>query len=160
MRFETQCLLFYADKCLVMIYAPKSCPLPLLGLPPYKTDEEFMKFVTCHSDLGVCIDRSLKFHEHIRRNVAVVENFTTNLVSCTVCRDPTSSLIFTLPMSGLSLSMHPRSGILGISLIADYLNVFSADGLAPSKVLKICSIMRDCEDLIYFLSVVTFCDLT
>ena len=47
-----------------------------------------VKFVTCHSDLGLCIDRSLKFHEHIRRNVACVGNLTTNLLSCTICRDP------------------------------------------------------------------------
>ena len=38
--------------------------------------------------MGVCIYRSLEFHEHIRRNVAVVGNITTNLLSCTVCKDP------------------------------------------------------------------------
>ena len=38
--------------------------------------------------MGVCIDRSLKFHEHIWRNVAVNGSLTTNLLSYTVCRDP------------------------------------------------------------------------
>ena len=77
-----------SDKCVVIRFAPKSSPLPFSGLSPYKIDDEYIKFVTCHSDLGVCVDRSLKFHEHIRRSVAVVGNLTTNLLSCTVCRDP------------------------------------------------------------------------
>ena len=76
------------DKCVVMRFAPISSRLPFPGLSPYKIEDEYIKFVTCHNDLGVYIDRPLKFHEHIRRNVAVNGSLTTNLLSCTVCRDP------------------------------------------------------------------------
>ena len=35
----------------------------------------------------VCIDRSLKFHEHGQRSVTVAGNLTTRLLSCTVFID-------------------------------------------------------------------------
>ena len=81
-------LMMNVDKCVAMRFAPKSSTLPYSGLSPYKINDDYIKFVNCHSDLGVCIDRSLKFHDHVRRTVAVVGNLTTNLLSCTVCRDP------------------------------------------------------------------------
>ena len=66
----------------------KSSHLHFSGLPSYKIDDEYMKFVGCYSDSHVCIDRSLKFHEHIRRNVAAIGNLVTDLISSFVCRDP------------------------------------------------------------------------
>ena len=46
-----------------------------------------MDFVSSHSDLGVTVDRSLKFHSHISKKVAMANNITTNLLACTLNRD-------------------------------------------------------------------------
>ena len=38
-------------------------------------------------DLGVVVDRTAKFHTHIRKRVAVAGSITTNLLSSTLCRE-------------------------------------------------------------------------
>ena len=76
------------SKCAVMRFSPKSSSLPYVGPSPYRVDNDVVQFVTCYSDLGVCVDRSLKFHEHIRRITTVAGGLTTNLLNCTLCRDP------------------------------------------------------------------------
>ena len=43
---------------------------------------------TLHSNLGVSIDRSLKIHRHTRSKVTSVNALTTNLLMCTICREP------------------------------------------------------------------------
>ena len=81
-------LKFSASKCVVLRFSPKSSSLPYIGPSPYRVDNDIIQFVTCYSDLGVCVDRSLKFHEHIRRVTTVAGGLTTNLLNCTLCRDP------------------------------------------------------------------------
>ena len=75
------------DKCVVMRFAPRNSPVPFTGVSPYQINGVFLKFVESHTDLGVTVDRSLKFHSHIRRRTAMVGNLTTNLLSCTLSRD-------------------------------------------------------------------------
>ena len=57
-------------------------------MSPYLVNEEPIQFVSSHSDLGITIDRDLKFHSHISKKVATVNNLTTNLFSCTLSRSP------------------------------------------------------------------------
>ena len=76
------------QKCVVMRFSPKNSTLPYSGVSPYKVDDSYINFVESHSDLGIVIDRSLKFHNHIRRKTAMVGSLTTNLLSCTLSRKP------------------------------------------------------------------------
>ena len=55
---------------------------------------QHIRFVESHSDLGITIDRNLKFHDHIRRRVAVPRALTTNLLSSPLCREAS----FLLPL--------------------------------------------------------------
>ena len=75
------------DKCVTMRFSPRNCNLPFTGISPYKILDNHIDFVDTHSDLGVLIDRSLKFHIHIRKKVGMVGGLTTNLLSCTLSRD-------------------------------------------------------------------------
>ena len=47
-----------------------------------------MNFVTFHLDLGVTVDRSLKFYSHVRTKVTKVNGLITNVLAPTVCREP------------------------------------------------------------------------
>ena len=76
------------DKCVVLRFLPQRSQLPSSGNSPYTVGNKNLKFVDSHSDLGVTIDRSLKFHNHIRHRVAVAGALTTNLLSSTLCRSP------------------------------------------------------------------------
>ena len=75
------------DKCVTMRFSPRNCNLPFTGISPYKILDNHINFVESHSDLGVLIDRNLKFHIHIRKKVGMVGGLTTNLLSCTLSRD-------------------------------------------------------------------------
>ena len=56
-------------------------------LSPYRIGTEHIKFVTCHKDLGVCVDQELKFHNHIKKIVGCCNGMMTNLLSSTLCRE-------------------------------------------------------------------------
>ena len=75
-------------KCTVMRFSDKNSLLSYTGISPYKIKNVLINFSETHSDLGVVVDRSLKFHSHIRQKVAFVNNLTTNLFSSTISRDP------------------------------------------------------------------------
>ena len=71
-----------------MRFAEKFSTLSYSDPSPYTLNDAYMHFVDCHSNLGVCTNSFLNFHELVRRSVAIVGKLTTNLLSCTVCRDP------------------------------------------------------------------------
>ena len=77
-----------AKKCVVMRFLPKSSSLPFVGQSPYTVQGTFLKFVATHSDLGVTVDRSLKFHSHVKAKVTTMNQLITNLLTSTVCREP------------------------------------------------------------------------
>ena len=54
-----------------------------VGDSPYTVGNECIRFTSSHSDLGVTIDRSLKFHDHISRSANNCSALTTNIFSCT-----------------------------------------------------------------------------
>ena len=75
------------EKCVVLRFSPRMSPLQSSGLSPYTADGVQLQFSESHSDLGVQVDRKLKFHGHIRRRVAVAGALTTNILSSTLCRE-------------------------------------------------------------------------
>ena len=75
------------SKCVVIRFTARNSPLVHTGLAPYTVGGQHIRFVESHSDLGITIDRNLKFHDHIRRRVAVAGALTTNLLSSTLCRE-------------------------------------------------------------------------
>ena len=75
------------DKCAVIRFTPGNSNLPYAGVSPYMISGQRVKFVDSHKDLGILVDRSLKFHAHIRQKVGMVSGLTTNLLSCTLNRD-------------------------------------------------------------------------
>ena len=77
-------LMMNVDKCVAMRLARKSSTLPNSRILPYKFKDDYINFVSFYSDLGVCIDRSLNFHEHVWCSVASLGKVSTNLLSCTV----------------------------------------------------------------------------
>ena len=74
------------DKCSVVRFSSRSSLLPYDGISPYRVNDENIKFVTSQMDLGILVDRSLKFHSHIAKTVRSVGGLMTNLLSSTLCR--------------------------------------------------------------------------
>ena len=60
---------------------------PASGQSPYKISDQSINFAEKHTDLGVEVHRSLKFHSHIRRTAGTCGGLTTNILSSTLCRD-------------------------------------------------------------------------
>ena len=75
------------NKCFCMRFGPTRSVPSHLSLSPYKIFNNAIKFVHSHSDLGVTIDKDLKFHSHIRRVVGVASGLSVNMLGATVCRD-------------------------------------------------------------------------
>ena len=80
-------LIMNVSKCVCIRFCSRSHAVPYEGFSPYTVGDEHIKFVSSHSDLGVKVDRSLKFHEHIRQTANKCNGLTTNLLSSTLSRD-------------------------------------------------------------------------
>ena len=76
-----------SSKCAVVRFSHRNCSLPFSGESPYNVNGSPIIFSEIHADLGIRIERSLKFHHHIRSRVNVAGALTTNLLSSTKCRD-------------------------------------------------------------------------
>ena len=74
-------------KCKCIRFSAVSSNLPYSGLSPYKIGENFIEFTESHSDLGVVIDRNMKFATHIRNRSCMLQAVTSNILSCTLCRE-------------------------------------------------------------------------
>ena len=61
--------------------------MPSTGVSPYVVAGSPINFVESHGDLGITIDKSLKFHSYIKKRVNTVGALTTNLLSSTLCRE-------------------------------------------------------------------------
>ena len=68
--------------------------VPNEGFSPYTVGHEHINFVSYHSDLGVKVDCSFKFHEHIRQTANKYNDLTSNLLSSTLSRDA----VFLIPI--------------------------------------------------------------
>ena len=73
------------EKCVVMRFQRKSHPHP----PPlYYIGDSPIRVTPSHPDLGVLVDSSLKFHNHISSTVHKAAGLSQNLLKSTVCRSP------------------------------------------------------------------------
>ena len=81
-------LVMNIDKCVCLRFGPRSLGDCSTGCSPYSVGGERIKFSRTHSDLGVKVDRNLKFHDHIRVIAGACNGITTNLFTSTVCREP------------------------------------------------------------------------
>ena len=57
------------------------------GMSPHKINHEHIVFVDSYKDLGIIVDRTLKFHSHVTEKVNVLNGLTNNFLICTLCRD-------------------------------------------------------------------------
>ena len=80
-------LIMNVSKCVCIRFCSRSHAVPYEGFSPYTVGTEHINFVSSHSNLGVRVDRSLKFHEHIRHTANKCNGLTTNLLSSTLSRD-------------------------------------------------------------------------
>ena len=76
------------SKCVCVRFASRSYTGAHDGPSPYTISGDPIQFTGAHSDLGVVVDRDLKFHGHIRKKANICNALTTNLLSSTLCREP------------------------------------------------------------------------
>ena len=75
------------DKCVVMRFCRNRYDVQFTGVSPYHIEGKSINFVTSHSDLGVTVDRDLKFHSHINSKATTCNSMITNIFSCILCRE-------------------------------------------------------------------------
>ena len=75
-----------ASKCVCIRFSSVSSNS--VGQSPYNIGGNSINFVDSHSDLGVVIDKSQKYHNHIRKLARVCNGITTNMLASTLCREP------------------------------------------------------------------------
>lgn len=77
------------DKCVVLRFQCGTVVWKDIGpLQSYSLYSVNLKFVEAHKDLGITIDTSLRFHQHIRTVVNKAAAVSSNLLRSTLCRSP------------------------------------------------------------------------
>ena len=61
-------------------FSPRGSSDPFTQVSLYLVNDRPIDFVEAHTDLEVAVDRSLKFHAHVRKSVAIVDGLTTNIL--------------------------------------------------------------------------------
>ena len=77
-------LTFAADKCVHLRFA-RSVQVPVVG-SFYNLNGVPIQSRSSHKDLGITVESSLKFHQHIRNTVNKAGGISSNLLKSTVCR--------------------------------------------------------------------------
>ena len=104
-------------KCVAIRFSPKSCSEPFTGPSPYLINDRPIEFVEAHADLGVVVDRSLKFHAHVKKAVAIAGGLTTNILSSTLCRD--ASFLMNIYTSHVRPKLEYGSSLWNVRYIGD-----------------------------------------
>ena len=68
-----------AVKCIVTTFCSDNSVILFSGTSPYHINGSPIHFISSHSDLGITVDKNLKFHSHISKEVAMANSITTNL---------------------------------------------------------------------------------
>ena len=74
-------------KCTSLRFGPRTLLNCSRGDSPYNIQGQIIQFSESHSDLGIIVDRNLKFHQHIRSVANSCNAISTNLFSSVLCRD-------------------------------------------------------------------------
>ena len=72
-------------KCAVLCFRRRYHPI---ACPTYKLEDSPIPPVTSQTDLGIIVDKDLKFHEHARATARKAGAIAQNLLKSTVCRSP------------------------------------------------------------------------
>ena len=105
------------NKCVAMRFCPSSSDIQVSGVSPYKIGQEYIAFVQSHSDLGITVDRALKFHSHIIKKVAMLNGLTNNFLTCTLCRD--SEFLMNLYISHIRPHLEYGSSLWNLGYLGD-----------------------------------------
>ena len=79
------------DKCAVLRFSRKSRDRPL---PNYQLSGAALPYCESQRDLGVIVDESLKFHEHVASVAHKAAGLCQSFLKATVCRTPEFMLFF------------------------------------------------------------------
>ena len=74
-------------KCVCVRFSRRRHNMPSEQMSPYTIGGNPIRFVSSHRDLGVLVDGDLKFHSHISTVSRFANALTSNILSCTLCRD-------------------------------------------------------------------------
>ena len=75
------------SKCAAIRFSRGTNPPVLPGTSPYSINGQYLKFVTSHTDLGVTVDKRLKFHSHINQKTNSAVALTNNILGSVLCRE-------------------------------------------------------------------------
>ena len=75
-------------KCVCLRFGPKTLSGCSEGPSPYRINGTPILFQKSHSDLGITVNRNLKFHDHINKTANTCNAIATNMFSLTLCREP------------------------------------------------------------------------
>ena len=84
---ESWGLTMNVSKCVCLRFGPRNLGNCSSGRSPYFIGSRNIKYVSSHLDLGVRVDRALKFHAHIRKTANSCNAVTNNILSSTICRE-------------------------------------------------------------------------
>ena len=77
-------LSFNLDKCVILRFMRGNSSI--LNDTPYSMNGHSLKFVDTHTDLGVTINKNLKFHTHVHEVARKAGGLAANLLKSTLCR--------------------------------------------------------------------------
>ena len=89
----------------------------LTCLSPYRIGNNRIELTLSYSNLGVCIDMTLKFHTDISRNVAVLNGMTNNVFNCTLSRD--KDILFNIYVSYVHPKLEYASCLWNVGYLGD-----------------------------------------
>ena len=75
------------SKCVVIRFSRGVNQPGLSEYSPYFVNGQQLRFVNSHSDLGVTVDNSLKFHSHINKITGSTVALTNNILGSVLCRE-------------------------------------------------------------------------
>ena len=104
-------------KCAVIRFSPRSSSYPFFGPSPYHILGSFINFTDSYSDLGIVIDRTLKFHCHTDRAARIAGGITTNIFSSTLSRD--SSFLINIYRSHVRPKLEYGSNLWNLGYVED-----------------------------------------
>ena len=110
-------LLMNVEKCKCIRFSPGSRLCYQQGPSPYNIGVNAINYTANHTDLGIIVDNTLKFHKHIQKVVNTCNAMTTNIFSSTVCRD--SEFLMNIYVSYIRPKLDYCSNIWNTGYIGD-----------------------------------------
>ena len=84
---------------------------------PYHIDGVGIELVESHKDLGVTVDRQLKFHSHVSKRLGFLQSLTSNILGCTLNRS--SSFLMSIYKSHIRPKLEYGSCLWNMGFVGD-----------------------------------------